>query len=406
MLDINFIRQNLEKVKEGAKDKGYEVNFEKLLKVDDERRKLISETDKLRAERNKLGKEDKERGRKIKDSLQKLEPKLKKIEAEFKELMYLVPNLPAQDVKIGKDERENEIVKKVGKIVIEKGKDHLELGKKLDLVDTEASAIASGSRFYYLKNEAVLLEFALINFVFDLLAKEGFKPIIPPLMLKNEVARETGYYEKGDDDSFYLKDVPLVLIGTSEHSILAYHKNQILAENELPKRYLGFSTCFRREAGSYGKDVKGIFRVHQFDKIEMVSFVKPEESIKEHQYFLSLEEKIMKALEIPYQVVRMCTGDLGRPAADKIDIESWMPGQARYRETHSTSNCTDFQARRLNIKYRDSKNQTNFVHTINGTAVAIGRILIAILENGQQKDGSVKIPEVLQKYIGFNKIGG
>lgn len=403
MLDINFIRQNLEKVKEGTANKGYKVDFDRLLGLDEKRRELIVKIDQLRAERKKLSKEDRVRGQSVKKELQKLEPKLKELEVDFKELMYSVPNLPAANIKVGKDESENEILKKVGKITLKKGKDHIELGKKLDLIDTEASAIASGSRFGYLKNQAVLLEFALVNFAFDLLIKEGFEPIIPPQMLKNEVARETGYYEKGNDDSFYLKDVPLVLIGTSEHSILAYHKDQILDVKELPKRYAGFSTCFRREAGSYGKDVKGILRVHQFDKVEMVSFCAPEDSKKEHQYFLSLEEKIMKALKIPYQVVRMCTGDLGIPAADKIDIEAWMPGQERYRETHSTSNCTDFQARRLNIKYR-AEGGNKLVHTINGTAIAIPRPIIAILENYQQKDGSVKVPRVLQKYCGFNEI--
>ena len=413
MLDINFIRQNLEKVKQGAKNKGYKVDFDRLLGLDEERRELIVKIDKLRAERKKLSKDDREKGppsprlrrasKKIKEELQELEPKLKELETDFKELMYSIPNLPAANVKVGKDESENEVLKKEGKITLKKGNDHIAIGRNLDLIDTTASAKASGSRFCYLKNEAVLLELALINFAFDLLSKEGFKPIIPPQMLKNEVARETGYYEKGDDDSFYLKDVPSVLIGTSEHSILAYHRGQILDEKELPKRYVGFSTCFRREAGSYGKDVKGILRVHQFDKVEMVSFTAPEDSEKEHQYFLSLEEKIMKALKIPYQVVRMCTGDLGIPAADKIDIEAWMPGQERYRETHSTSNCTDFQARRLNIKYR-AAGGNKLVHTINGTAIAIPRPIIAILENYQQRDGSVKVPKVLQKYCGFSEI--
>ncbi len=403
MLDINFIRQNLEEVREATKNKGYKVDLDRLLGIDEGRRELIVKIDQLRAERKKSSKDDREKGRKIKVELQKLEPKLKETEKEFKSLMYTVPNMPAENVKVGKDESENEVLKKEGKITLKKGKDHIELGKKLDLIDTEASATASGSRFCYLKNQAVLLEFALINFAFDLLVKEGFVPMIPPQMLKNEVARETGYYEKGDDDSFYLKDVSSVLVGTSEHSILAYQKDKVLDEKDLPKRYVGFSTCFRREAGSYGKDVKGILRVHQFDKVEMVSFCAPEDSEKEHQYFLNLEEKIMKALEIPYQVVWMCTGDLGIPAADKIDIEAWMPGQERYRETHSTSNCTDFQARRLNIKYRTADG-AKLVHTINGTAVAIGRMLIAILENYQQKDGSVKVPKALQKYCGFSEI--
>jgi len=249
----------------------------------------------------------------------------------------------------------------------------------------------------------VLLEFALINYALEILLKEKFTPIIPPVMLKNEVARETGYYEVGSDDSFYLRDVPLVLVGTSEHSVLAYLKNKTLKESELPQRFVAFSTCFRREAGSYGKDVKGILRVHQFDKMEMVSFCTPEKSEEELEYLLSLEERILKGLAIPYQVVKMCTGDLGLPAAKKYDLEAWMPGQGRYRETHSTSNCTDFQARRLNIKYQ-TKEGINFLHTLNGTAIALGRTIIAILENYQKKDGTIEIPKVLQKYTGFDRI--
>lgn len=403
MIDLDFLRNNLKKVEEGAKNKGYQIDFRKILEIDKKRRDLIKEIDELRAKKNKLTKNKIEEAKKIKARLKQLEPQLHKIDTEFKDLVWRIPNLPADDVKIGKDESENEVLRYWGKIKVKEGFDHIEIGKRLDLIDTQASAITSGSRFCYLKNEAVLLEFALISFAFEILTREGFRPIIPPVLLKNEVARETGYYEKGSDDSFYLKDVPLVLIGTSEHSILAYHKNQILKESELPKRYVGFSTCFRREAGSYGKDVKGIFRVHQFDKIEMISFCRPEESDKEHSYFLSLEEKIMQKLNIPYRVVKMCTGDLGLPAAKKYDIEAWMPGQKRYRETHSTSNCTDFQARRLGIRYK-SKQGVRYLHTINGTAIAIGRMIIAILENYQQKDGSIKIPEVLHKYISFKKI--
>ena len=263
MLDIKFIRENLEKVKEGAENKGYEVDFEKLIKVDDERKNLLAEIEGLRAKRNQLNKDEIEKGREIKEKLKELEPRLVEIEKEFLELMYKVPNLPSEDVPIGKDEKENKIIKKEGEIKLQKGKDHLEIGKKLDLIDTEAAAKASGSRFAYLKNQAVQLEFALVNMALDLLIKEGFTPIIPPQMLKTEIARATGYYEGGEDDSFHIKDEDLVMIGTSEHSILAYHKDSIFEEKDLPKRYVGFSTCFRREAGSYGKDVRGILRVHQ-----------------------------------------------------------------------------------------------------------------------------------------------
>ena len=398
MLDIKFIRENAKKVEEAAKNKGYKVDISKLLKLDDKRKELIQKIDSLRADQKKIDQSQKEKGRELKEEIKVLEPKLIEINRNYRNLLFKVPNLPASDVKIGKDERQNEVIKKVGEIQLKEGKDHLELGKDLDLIDTEASAIVSGSRFDYLKNQAVSLEFAL-----EMLIKEGFTPIIPPVMLKNEVARETGYYETGSDDSFYLRDVPLVLVGTSEHSVLAYMKGKIVAAEELPKRFVAFSTCFRREAGSYGKDVKGILRVHQFDKVEMVSFTKPEDSDKELKYLLSLEEKIMQSLAIPYQVIKMCTGDLGLPAAKKYDIEAWLPGQKKYRETHSTSNCTDFQARRLNIKFK-SKEGNQYLHTLNGTAVAIGRVFIALLENYQQKDGSIEIPKVLQKYCGFEKI--
>jgi seryl-tRNA synthetase len=286
-----------------------------------------------------------------------------------------------------------------------KPKDYMSLGENLDLIDTERAAKVAGSRFGYIKNELVLLEFALIKLVMDTARKEGFVPVIPPVMVKNEMARGTGYFEASDEkEAYYLPADDMYLTGTSEQSITAMHAGEILNEKDLPKRYVAFSTCFRREAGSYGKDTKGILRVHQFDKLEMVIFSKQEDSKKEHQLLLSIEEKLMKALKLPYQVINICTGDLGRPAAAKYDIETWLPSENTYRETHSTSNCTDFQARRLNIRYRDAENKMKYVHTLNGTAFAIGRILIMIMENYQQKDGSIKVPKILQKYCGFKVI--
>jgi seryl-tRNA synthetase len=239
----------------------------------------------------------------------------------------------------------------------------------------------------------------------DTVTKKGFIPVIPPVMVKNEMARGTGYFEEGDEkEAYFLPADDMYLVGTSEQSLVSMHSNEVLNAEILPLRYVGFSTCFRREAGSYGKDTKGILRVHQFDKLEMVIFAKQEDSKKEHELLLSIEESLMKALELPYQVIDICTGDLGRPAAKKYDIETWIPLENKYRETHSTSNCTDFQARRLNIKYKDKNNKMQFAHTLNGTAFAIGRILIAIIENYQQKDGTVKVPKVLQKYCGFKII--
>jgi len=239
----------------------------------------------------------------------------------------------------------------------------------------------------------------------DILIKEGFIPLIPPVMIRPEMMKGMGYVERGGEEIYRVEKDNLYLVGTAEQIIGPMHANEVFEERDLPLRYVGFSSCFRREAGTYGKDTRGIFRVHQFDKVEMFIFCKPEDSKKEHQLLLKIEKDLMQKLKIPYRVVQMCSGDLGDPAAAKYDIEAWFPGQGKYRETHSTSNCTDFQARRLNIRYRDSKtNKLQFVHTVNGTAIAIGRAILSILENYQQKDGSVKVPKILQKYLGFKLI--
>ena len=332
---------------------------------------------------------------------------LYEIEEEFNKLMALVPNILLEEVPIGKDETENVIVRQVGKKTTFsfKPKSYLELSQKLDLIDIKRAVKIAGARFAYLKREAVFIEFALINLVFNELTKEGFVPVLPPVMIRPEMAWGMGYLEQEDKkEAYFLPIDNLYLAGTSEQTIGTMHANEIFREEELPKRYLAFSTCFRREAGSYGKDTKGIFRVHQFDKIEMFSFCKPEDSQKEHKFLLAQQEKLMKLLKIPYQVVKLCSGDLARPSAMTYDIEAWFPSENRYRETHSTSNCTDFQARRLNIRFRRNKDKNlYFVHTLNATAFAIGRILIAIIENYQQKDGSIKVPPVLQKYLGNKK---
>jgi len=311
-------------------------------------------------------------------------------------------------VPTGKDDTENIVLREEGKkpefnFQI---KDYADLGERLDIIDTQRAAKVSGTRFGYIKGGAAMLEFALVNLAMETLAKENFVPIVPPVMLKPEMMEGMGYVERGAEEIYYLERDKLYLVGTSEQSIGVMHSGETFEEKDLPKRYAGFSTCFRREAGAYGKDTKGILRVHQFDKVEMFSFCHPEKSMGEHQLLLKMEEKLMQLLELPYRVINICTGDLGDPAAAKYDIEAWLPGQNQYRETHSTSNCTDYQARRLNIKYRDSKTKKpEFIHTLNGTAFAIGRMLIAIIENYQQKDGSILVPKVLQKYTGFKKIG-
>ena len=408
MLDINFIRKNPEKVKEAVVAKQLKSSLvDKVLELDEKRRKLLQEIEELRAKRNKFAKEKNvEEGKKVKEELKRKEPELSKVGEKYKLALFQIPNLPADDVKIGKDENENEVLRKweTPKKFSFKPKDHLELGKALDIIDVERAAKVSGTRFGYLKGDAVLLEFALVQYALETLAKEGFIPIVPPVLIKKEAMRGMGYLEHGgEEDMYVLEKDGLVLVGTSEQSVGPMHMNEILVAKDLPKRYAAFSGCFRREAGSYGKDTRAVLRVHQFDKVEMFSFTKSGDSDKEHEYLLGLQEKLFQALEIPYQVVKMCTGDLGAPAARKYDIEAWMPGQGKYREVTSTSNTTDFQARRLNIKY-DEKGKTKYVHTLNGTAFAIGRTIIAILENYQQKDGSVKIPKILQKWVGKEKI--
>lgn len=417
MINIKLLREQPEALKNACRAKGVKVDIDVLIKLDQSRRDLIAESESLKFQQNQLSKEvpqlkgaDKENKIKqatnLAQSIKTKEKDLKEIEAEFNQLIVQIPNLPLESVKIGNDESDNEVIKKWGKIPSFKFpiKDHLTLGNELNLIDTERAANVSGSRFNYLKNQAVLLANALNSLVIAKLVKKGFIPILPPLMIKQEMMQAMGYLDRAEEEVYRTVKDSLFLIGTSEQSLGPLHNKEIFEDKDLPKRYIAFSPAFRREAGSYGKDVKGIIRLHQFHKLEMFSFVKPEDSIKEHQFLLEIQEELVQSLKIPYQLINICSGDLGTPAAAKFDIECWMPAQEQYRETHSTSNCTDFQARRLRIKYRDKDGKTELVHTLNGTAFAIERILVAILENFQQKDGSIKIPKVLQKYCGFKKI--
>lgn len=407
MLDIKFVRENKKLVEEAIKNKNAKVDLAKIISLDEKKRSLQERVDLLRREKNELSKVkgDITQAKKVKKMLQDLEPELTEKSEALLELMYHLPNIPAKDVLVGKNDKENKIIKTQGvpKKFTFKVKDHMELAEGLDLIDTKRAAKVAGSRFSYLKNEAVLLEFALVRWLMDLFIKEGFTPIIPPVLETLSTAKGTGYFEALGDDAYHTKEDEMVLVGTSEQSVVPYYMDEII-EGPMPKRFIAFSTCFRREAGSYGKDVTGIFRQHQFDKLEMVSFVEPSQSEKEHELILALEEKIVKGLKLPYQISKMCTGDLGLPAARKYDIEVWIPSQKEYRELTSCSTCTDFQARRLNIRYRDKNGKPAFAHTLNGTGLAIGRALIAILENYQQADGSIKVPDVLQPYLGFSKI--
>jgi seryl-tRNA synthetase len=414
MLDINFIRENPDIVKKACKDKNVNINVDLILDLDKEKRGLMTEFETLKSQQNKISRGGKDnnvlitQAKQLKEKIKLLEPKLKGIDEEFKSLVSKLPNIPFEEVPVGKDDSENVVLRKVGHkpiFLFSKPKDYMELAEPLDLIDTERAGKVAGSRFGYIKGELVLMEFAIVKMVFDLLLKKGFKPVLPPVMLKEEMAKGTGYFESADkDEAYFLQQDNMFLTGTSEQSLISMHANEVFEEKDLPKRYVGFSTCFRREAGSYGKDTKGILRVHQFDKLEMVIFSTKEQSNSEHELLLEIEEELMKKLKLPYQVINICTGDLGLPAAKKYDIETWIPSENKYRETHSTSNCTDFQARRLGIRYKDKNNKMQFAHTLNGTAFAIGRILISIIENYQQKDGRIKVPKVLQKYCGFSKI--
>ncbi len=418
MLDIKFIRENPKFVKEKSRQKGYDVDVEKLLKVDEERRKLIEEVDQIRSSRKKAADErDEKKGQEIKLQLKSKEDKLKKLQEEYYVLIREIPNMPTDDVPVGKDESENKPIRKWGnpKKFDFKVKDHHDLGESLNIIDTETASKVSGSRFGYTKGELVLLEFALLQFALDLLTRETelkkiakdnnpkpFIPVIPPVMIKPQVYDQMARLEPREE-RYYIEKDDLYLIGSAEHTLGPMHMEQTLNEKDFPIRYVGYSTAFRRESGTYGKDTRGIFRVHQFNKLEIESFTLPEDSKKEQDFIVSIQEHLMQSLEIPYQVVMICTGDMGGPDARQLDIEAWFPAQNKYRETHTSDLITDYQARRLNTKVRRKDGKTEFVH-MNDATVFAGRALLAILENYQQKDGSVEIPKVLQKYVGKTSI--
>jgi seryl-tRNA synthetase len=407
MLDINYIRENTDKVKKATKDKGFDEEVvDRLIKVDIERRKLMGVAEELRAKRNKLTKDDIEEARKLKVDLKEKEESLGQIQKDFEELMLKVPNLSADDVKVGTAEN-NEVIKTVGKLekFDFKVRDHVEIGLLTDTIDLERGAKVAQSGFYYLKGDGVMLEMALINFALNKLSEKGFTPVITPNLAKERNVVGCGFQARSDKERqiYHVEEEDLDLIATAEITLVGLHTDEVLDEKILPKKYVGYSSCYRKEIGSYGKDVRGILRVHEFRKVEMVVFCEPEKSEKIHEELLAIEEEVWKDLGIPYQVVKMATGDLGNAASKKYDIEAWMPSQEKYREVTSTSNTTDFQTRRLNIKYRkEGKNE--YLHTLNGTVLALGRAMIAIYENNQNEDGSVTIPKVLQKWVGKDTI--
>lgn len=419
MIDFKDLRERPQVYEAGFAKKRVKVDLKKLLKLDDAYRAALQEVEAMRAERNEVSKaiptfKDKEKQKKI-EEMKKLGEKLKAAEDDlnkkFVQLTALtdtLPNLPHESVPEGEDEKANVTVRTVGEPTRFdfKPKDHMTLGKTLDLIDLETAAEVSGARFYYLKNELVLLEFALVNWLMHKFVSKGFTPVTVPMLVREPMMVATGFFPADKNEIYHVNPKSeqnpdgddLFLIGTSEVPMAGLHMNKVIPADQLPKRYVGFSSCFRREAGSYGKDTKGILRVHQFDKVEMFSFCHPDRSWQEHEFLLGIEEEILQALELPYQVVSICGGDLGAPAAKKVDCEVWIPSENRYRELTSCSNCTDFQARRGSVKYKGEKG-LEFAHTLNGTAMASTRTLLAILENHQQADGSVKIPKVLHPYL-------
>lgn len=418
MLDIKFIRENPEALKKSLKNRGMDFDVEYLLKLDNKRRAKIKEVDDLRARQNELSDEiakvsDDSRSHKIEESkeikakLGDTEFELKALEEEFLELMQKIPNIPLPEVPIGKGEVDNLVLREVGKKpkMPFTPKDHLDLAIKLDIIDFETAAKVSGSDFYYLKNEGVMLELALVRYALDFLVKKGFVPIITPDLARSKFYLGTGYMPRGTEAQTYtIENSDLGLIATAEITLAGLHADEILDGTKLPYQYAGYSHCFRQESGSYGKYSKGLYRVHQFTKVEMFVYCRSEDSPKIHKELLSHEEEMWQGLGILYRVIEMCTGDLGAQAARKFDLEAWMPGRGDWGEVTSTSNTTDYQARRLGIKYRRADGGVDFAHTLNGTAIATSRAIIAILENYQQKDGSVRIPEALQPYMGGVKV--
>ncbi|OGN07331.1 MAG: serine--tRNA ligase [Candidatus Yanofskybacteria bacterium RIFCSPHIGHO2_02_FULL_38_22b] len=427
MLDIKFIRQNIEIVKKAIQNKNIDLDLDKLLAADERKRHVMTELEQLRSEQNKKSKgpqspENIEESRGLKEKIKLLEKELEIVDKEFNDLALKVPNIPSEDTPVGKDESENKVLRQVGKITQFnfKPKEHWELGQELDVIDMERAAKVSGARFAYRKGAIPLLELAVINYTFSVLTNEDtlkkigkkakldisskpFRPIFPPVMIKPEVFQKMDRLEP-KEERYHIPSDDIYLIGSAEHTIGSMHMDETLKEEEMPVRYIGFSTAFRREAGSYGKDVKGLIRMHQFDKLEIESFTLPENSQKEQDFIVAIIEHMVQDLGLPYQVLIMCTGDMGKQDARHIDIEIWMPGQNKYRETHTSDLMTDFQARRLNTKVKRVSGESQYVHMNDATAFALSRIVVAIMENYQTEKGTIKIPKVLQKYTGFKEI--
>ena len=417
MIDISILRDDPARLKAALSRRGLALDVEEMAAVDGERRRVRAEAEEMRAEQRRLGREiSRLRSDSRRDAIDRASElaavyrerlaRADGLDEQFEEMWVRVPNLAHPSAAEGRTEEDSLEIRRWGEAA-ERGyppKDHRELGAALGMIDMERAAKVSGARFGYLTGPAVILELGLVRMVLDFLAGKGFVPVLPPVLVREHALFGTGFFPDDDQQVYELPEDGLYLIGTSEVALAAFHGDEILEEADLPIRYAGFSSCFRREAGAAGKDTAGIFRVHQFDKVEMFSFCAPERSWEEHELLLSYEEEIVRRLEIPYRVVNVAAGDLGASAAKKYDLEAWIPSQGRYREITSCSNTTDFQSRRLRIRYR-SEDGNRLVHTLNGTAAAIGRLLIALLENHQQEDGSFVVPEALRPYAGFDRVG-
>jgi seryl-tRNA synthetase len=415
MLDPNLLKENIEILEKNIKRRGLDIDLDNLIKLNEERKSARFDAEQKRSEQKEMGKqiansskEEKEELLKqastLSDEVKSLFEIVEKKDQDFFDLWIKLPNLISETSPDGKTDADNKEIKQVGTINdISSPKSHIEIGEELGLIDVQKAAEVSGSRFSYLFGDLVKIEFSLVSWALNKLSDKGFTPTVPPVLVRENALYGTGFFPDDAEQVYEIPNDELFLVGTSEVPLAALHSNEIVDIDNLPVRYAGFSTCFRREAGTYGKDTSGIFRVHQFDKVEMFSFCNPENSLDEHEFILSVEEELLQELEIPYRVVDVCAGDLGASASKKYDIEAWIPSQNTYREVTSCSNTTDFQARRLNIRTKDN-DSTKTIHTLNGTAIAVGRILIALIENNQTEDGEVEFSDNVANILGVKKL--
>jgi seryl-tRNA synthetase len=419
MLDAQFIREHLDEVKANCRNRNVKADVDRVVQLDDERKRLIQETQTIQQRQNEIAKLTKgardaeqrqsliQEGKSLKDQVSGKEKQVKQVEADLRAALVAIPNMSHPAAPVGTTAEDNKVIRTWGepRRFDFPVRDHVAIAEALDLVDFEAGSSVAGPKFYFLKNEAVLLELALVQYAMSTLLGEGYTPVITPDVARTEVLEGIGFIPRGPETQIYsIENTDLCLIATAEITLGGMHRDKIFDELDLPRKYVGLSHCFRTEAGAPGRDTRGLYRVHQFTKVEMFAFCTPDQSEELHQELLKIEEEVFQGLGLPYQVIDTCTGDLGGPAYRKFDLEAWMPGRGKggeYGEVTSTSNCTDYQARRLNIRYRSpSFKGTRFVHTLNGTAVAVSRAILAILENNQQADGSVIIPEALRPWLG------